>query len=112
VPGISHLLLAVQLASAAGHRTCLPEVPAEADLVRNYQGTVLRPALSRRESAGVLIGVAGEQLLVLGRQPCGCGYGCGYRAGQVLRSDAESLLLRKAVLGSACTGSADPVCCL
>lgn len=108
MPGMSHLLLAVQPASAAGHRTCLPEVPAEADLVRNYQGTVLRPALSRRESAGVLIGVAGEQLLVLGRQPCGC----GCRAGQVLRSDAESLLLRKAVLGSARTGSADPVCCL
>ena len=69
MPGMSHLLLAIQPASAAGHRTCLPEVPAEADLVRNYQGTVLRPALSRRESAGVLIGVAGEQLLVLGRQP-------------------------------------------
>lgn len=112
MPGMSHLLLAVQPASAAGHRTCLPEVPAEADLVRNYQGTILRPALSRRESAGVLIGVAGEQLLVLGRQPCGCGCGCGCRAGQVLRSDAESLLLRKAVLGSARTGSADPVCCL
>lgn len=76
MPGMSHLLLAVQPASAAGHRTCLPEVPAEANLVRNCQGTVLRPALSRRESAGVLIGVAGEQLHVLGRQPCGCGCGC------------------------------------
>ncbi len=48
MPGMSHFLLVVQSASAAGHRTCLSEVPAEADLVRNYQGTVLRPALSRR----------------------------------------------------------------
>ena len=30
MPGMPHLLLAVQPASAAGHRTCPPQAPAEA----------------------------------------------------------------------------------
>ena len=69
MPGMPQLTPGVQ----PGQRRRSPDMSARG-FDRNGPGlevlsTVLRPALSRRETAGALIGVAGEQLLVLGHQP-------------------------------------------